>query len=174
MKKYVILVIAILAFVVFASGCTTSNTYNANGISFNYPSSWQQLTNVTAQNSIAAVGDPKSVDNATGSPNTNVIVQRIAMPSGVDLKQLYDATYATYATSLPSFKTVSDTTMTVDGTNAYVNTHTIDINGVTKQEQAVWFVKNGNIYVILCGALPSQFAVEQSNFNMIINSFKVQ
>ncbi len=45
MKKYFLFVIAIVALVVMASGCTSqtgnnttaTKTYSANGISFNYP-----------------------------------------------------------------------------------------------------------------------------------------
>ncbi|MGZ7067500.1 MAG: PsbP-related protein [Methanobacterium sp.] len=172
MKKYVFFVIAILALVVFASGCTSSNSYSGNGVSFNYPSSWQQLS-TTSSLAIAAVGDPNSKDSS-GLPNTYTIIQKTALPSGQDLKQAYDSNYAQFTANVPSFKTISDTTTTVDGTTAYVNTHTINSNGTTIQEEAVWLTKNGNIYVILCGALPSNFANEQSNFNMIINSFKVQ
>ena len=60
MKKYAILVMAILAVVVFASGCIDDNTnstssqstqpsiptklYSSGGISFNYPESWKQYS----------------------------------------------------------------------------------------------------------------------------------
>lgn len=172
MKKYVFLIIAILALVVFASGCTNSNYYSGNGVSFDYPSSWKTLS-ASAPN-IAAVADPNSMNNATGDIYTLAAIQKIALPSGQTLKQVYDSTYQQFAQQDSSFKTVSDTTTTVDGTTAYVNTHLIDVNGVQKQEKAVWLTKNGNIYIILCGALPSQFEGQQANFNMIINSFKVQ
>jgi hypothetical protein len=173
MKKYAFFVVAILALLVFASGCTSTNSYNANGISFNYPTSWQQFSSNTTD-SVVAVGDPNSKDNSTGGVNTLVVIQQAALPSGQDLKGTYDATYAQYVSSEPTYKLISESTTTVDGTTAYVNTHTIEVNGVTKQEEAVWLSKNGNIYVILCGALPGDFAAQQSNFDMVINSFKVQ
>jgi len=173
MKKYAFLVVAILALLVFASGCTSTNSYSSNGISFNYPTSWQQLSTNGTLN-IAAVADPNSKDNSTGSANTLAIIQSEPLPSGQDVKAVYDATYSQYAASDPTYKSISDTTTTVDGVTAYVNTHTVDVDGVTKQEEAVWFSKNGNVYIILCGALPSDFAAQQDNFNMIINSFKVQ
>lgn len=165
---------AILALAVFTSGCTSQNYYSGNGITFNYPASWKQLTNVSIPNSIAAVGDPKSSDNSTGNVNTNVVIQRTAIPPGTDLKQLYSATNAQYAATLPSFKILSDNTTTVDNTTAYINTHIYDINGVIRQEEAVWLAKNGNVYVILCGAPPGDFAAQQANFNIVINSFKVK
>ena len=185
MKKYALLIIAILALVVFASGCTTggnqtstqptvpTKTYSGNGISFSYPENWTQLSQISSSNAIVAFGDPKTVDSSTGNVNTLAVIQKVALPSGSTLKQVYDSTYAQFAQD-SSFKTISDTTTTVDGNTAYVNTHTVDVSGVQKQEKAVWLEKNGNIYVILLGALPSVFDSQQANFDAIINTFKVQ
>lgn len=169
-----------LAAVVFASGCTTINnqtsistkTYSANGIFFNYPDNWQLMASSTP-NAIASVGDPKTSDSSTKNVNTFVVIQKKAVPSGTTLKQAYDNTYAQFASTDSSFQQISDSTTTVDGTTAYVNTHKVDVSGVQKQEKAVWFEKDGNIYVILCGALPSDFNSEQENFDAIINTFEV-
>ncbi|MEN4017586.1 MAG: PsbP-related protein [Methanobacterium sp.] len=186
MKKYALFVIAILALVVFASGCTVTQnqtstqptvptkTYSGSGVSFSYPENWQELTQISSPNAVVAFGDPNSVDQSTGNVNTLVVVQKAALPAGSTLKQIYDSTYQQFAAQDSSFKTISDTTATVDGTTAYVNTHTINVDGVQKQEKAVWLEKNGNIYVILCGALPDAFEGQQANFNAIINTFKVQ
>ncbi len=185
MKKYALLLIAILALVVFASGCIgDSNTnqtsqptiptkqFSGNGISFSYPESWEQLQ-ATTPNAIVTFGDPSSVDSATNNVNTLVVIQSIPLPSGTTLKANYDATYAQYAAADSSFRQISDSTTTVDGTTAYVNTHTVNVSGVQKQEKAVWLEKNGKIYVILAGALPSAFESQQKNFDAIINTFKV-
>jgi hypothetical protein len=186
MKKYALFVIAILALVIFASGCTSSNNqtstqptvatkdFSGNGVSFSYPEKWQQLQQISSPNAVVAFGDNESVDKSTGNVNTLVVVQKVALPSGATLKQVYDATYQQFAAQDSSFKTISDTTTTVDGTTAYVNTHTVNVSGVQKQEKAVWFEKNGNIYVILCASLPAVFHSQQANFDAIINTFKVQ
>ncbi|HML04888.1 MAG TPA: PsbP-related protein [Methanobacterium sp.] len=176
MKKHILAVILILSLIVTISGCTSQkqNNYSSNGISFNYPNNWKEITNVTTQNAIVAVGDPDSADQQTKNVNTLVVVQKVALPSGSTLKQFYDSTYAQFAAQDPSFKTISDTTTTVDGTTAYINTHTVNVNGVQKEEKAVWLEKNGSVYVILCGTLPPIFDSQQANFNMIINSFKIQ
>jgi hypothetical protein len=47
-------------------------------------------------------------------------------------------------------------------------------SGTAMQMQAVWLKENSDIYVILCGALQSDFNNQQDNFDMVINSFKVQ
>jgi len=186
MKKYALFIVTILALVVFASGCTTSGNetqayqptvpvknYTANGISFSYPDGWEELKSISTPNSIVAYGDPKSVDAITGNVNSLVVIQKVALPSGYTLKRTYDEMYSQYAASDPSFQQISDNTITVDGTTAYENIHKINVGGVQKQERAVWLEKGGNIYVILCGALPDAFAAQQANFDAIINTFKV-
>jgi hypothetical protein len=175
MRKYAIFVMAILALVVLASGCTSqgNNTYNSSGISFNYSSNWQELPNIKTPNAIVAVGDPNSVNSSTNNVNTLVIIQKVAMPQGTTLKQTYDDIYAQYAKD-SSYRAISEKTVTVNGLTAYENIHRINVSGVQKEEKAVWFGKNGNIYVILCGALPSDFDSQRANFDMVINSFKIQ
>ncbi len=59
--------------VLFASGCTVDTgyqTYNANGVSFQYPTDWEQLSpdKISASTSgsaeiIASVVDPNSIQN---------------------------------------------------------------------------------------------------------------
>ena len=186
MRKYVILVMAILAVVVFSSGCTTdgnqtsdqskvpTKSYSANGISFDYPESWVELKDIVTANAIVAYGDPKSANASSGNYNTLMIIQKYSMPSNATLKQVYDATYSQAAAQNPTFQQISDTTTTVEGTTAYVNVHKIDTSGVQKQEKAVWLEKDGNVYIILMGALPDAFNSQQENFDTIVNSFKVQ
>lgn len=178
MKRYVILLVAILALVVFTSGCTntqnqTTKTYSANGISFNYPDSWVPAsTSVT--NAVISFGDPKSVNASTGNVNTLLIIQKVAMPSNMTLKQAFDSNFAKVAAQNPSYQLIDNTTITVDDTTAYVNTHKINASGVQKEEKAVWLEKNGNIYVVLMGAIPDAFSNQQANFDAIMNSFHVQ
>lgn len=176
MKKHILIILFILALIVAISGCTSQkqNNYSSNGISFNYPNNWKEIPNVQTSFAIVAVGDPDSVDQATKKVNTVVIVQKIPLPSGTTLKQTYDSNYARLAAQDPSYTVISQTTRTVDGTTAYINIHTVNVDGVQKQEEAVWLEKNGNIYVILCGTLPPVFDSQQANFDMIINSFKIQ
>ena len=95
------------------------------------------------------------------------------MPSGFTLKQFYDDTYAQYAQD-STFQAISNKTIKVNGLTGYENVHKSIVNGVLKEERVVWLEKNGNAYVILCGASIGDFDSQQSNFNMVINSFKIQ
>jgi hypothetical protein len=176
MKKYALLIIAILALVVFASGCTDSGskTYNDNGISFNYSGSWEKLSNVLNTNAIAGVGDPNSIDKSTNMTNTLVVVQKVAMPSGYTLKQVTDATITQFEAKDSSFQKISEKTITLNGATAYEIVYKINVNGVQKQEKAVLLEQNGYLYAITGSSLPSDFESQQANFDMVINSFKVQ
>ncbi len=177
MKKYAIFVTMILALVIFTSGCTdtqnqNTKTYSANGISFNYPDSWVPAS-TSVSNAVVSFGDPKSVNASTGNVNTLLIVQKVAMPSNMTLKQAFDSNFAKVAAQNPSYQLIDNTTTTVDGTTAYINTHKINANGVQKEEKAVWIEKNGNIYVILMGTIPDAFNNQQANFDAVIKSFHV-
>jgi len=175
MKKYGLLILAILAVVVFASGCTSSgqNTYNSNGISFNYPGSWKEIS-ATNVDSVAGVGDPNSFDNSTKMENTVVVIQKIEMPSGYTLNQVVDTIITQFASQDPNFQKISENTITVNGATAYEVVYKMGSNGVQKQEKAVFLEQNGNLYDISCSALPNDFDSQQANFDMVINSFKVQ
>lgn len=178
-KIFILIFLLLVIIPIYNGNITNANTVNAknytdNGIFFEYPQNWQQLNQIESPNALTAFGDPQSANQLTGNINTLVIIQKASLPSGSTLKQVYDSNYAEIEAHDSSFKTISESLKRVDGTVAHVNTHTVNVNGVLKQEKAVWLEKNGNIYVILCGALPDTFDAQQTNFDMIINSFQVQ
>lgn len=177
MKKYPFLVIAILVFVVSVSGCVSNEdqknvtTYSQNGVTFNYPSSWQ-VANTTSPNAVVAVADPKTVNTQTGSPTTLVVIQKVNT-TGSDLQTAYNANYANFFNDT-SKQRVSEGNITVGGMEAIENIYIVNESGIQKEMRAIWLTRNNEIYVILCSALQSDFESEQSNFDTIINSFKVQ
>lgn len=185
MKK-ILSILSIMVIVVLCAGCVDSGdgdsssnipdipsrTYSGDGISFQYPESWTTNLKSETPNTLAVVGDPKSQD-ADGNVNTLVVIQSTSLPSGQTLKETYDATYEE-AASDPSFVQISEKTLIIDGLEAYENIHKVDVKGIQKKERAVWLEKNGIIYVILCGALPADFNAEQTNFDLIIFSFKIE
>jgi hypothetical protein len=42
------------------------------------------------------------------------------------------------------------------------------------QMRAVWITQKGVIYVIIYRTIPANYEKEQKNFDLVINSFKVQ
>ena len=84
MKKYFLFVVAIVAIVVMASGCTSqtgnnstaTKTYSANGISFNYPSNWDIVNDTSNGNeSVIALGDADIQKNNTVKGNGVAIIK---------------------------------------------------------------------------------------------------
>ena len=168
-------VLGILILVVFASGCTSSNTYNANGISFDYPSNWTELSkdqvtsasggNVTA---IAAVADPNSIQNK--NYQTLVIIQSIN--TALSLNEAVTAFKSLIQST--GGQVVSEKSITVDGVSSKELIYTITVSGVAKKERLVIVPKNNKVYAIIGSASTADFNGQQANFDLIINSFKIQ
>jgi hypothetical protein len=176
LRKYIIVVMVLLCSVVFASGCVSDNkqnnvtkNYSQNNISFSYPGGWE-IANTTAPNSLVAVADPNTVQN--GSPSTLVLIQKPAVAKGTNVSTLYAANYASFFNN--TYQQVSEGNVTVNGVNALENVYKTNTTGDQRQFQVEWLSENGTIYVILCIANTSDFKNQQSNFNLILDSFKAQ
>lgn len=173
MKKYAILIVMILAVVVFSSGCTSetqNKTYNASGIYFIYPGTWSEvsadqinLTNESAS-AIAAVTDE--------SGQTGVLIQSTSS-SSQSLASFVNLNKAGIKKS--GYTILSENTTTVDGIQAHqiIFTGTGSSGNATKQVMT-FFKKNNKIYYIVFNSPPKDFDSQQINYNMVLNSFKVQ
>ncbi|MEN6292848.1 MAG: PsbP-related protein [Methanobacterium sp.] len=164
----------------------STKTYSSpNGISFNYPKGWQRsdwsdveygiipAADVNMQLSFA---DPKSAEKYDGYNNyfyTVVTIEKAQLPFGFSIKSAYDNKFAEVTPGF-AFESMLDTTATVDGEKAYVKTYTVVEDGVQRKVKEVWFEKNGFAYVILIITLPKDFDGQQANFDVILNSFKIQ
>ena len=181
MKKYPFLIAFILlSMVVMASGCISdnntnkTNTYSKNGISFQYNGTWEvSNTTISVPNAIVGVGDPKTVDAQTKYPSTFVLIQKANSTLGNDLSNAYTQNYAKFFNNTNNSH-ISEANITVNNNKAMENVYMTTSGGVQTEMRAVWMAQNGAIYVILCGALPSNFDKEQKNFDLVINSFKAQ
>jgi len=178
MKNYLFFaVIVILSLVILTSGCVnndsfnTTQTYSGNGISFTYNGTWE-VANTTSPNAVVAVGDPKTVD-AQKNPYTFVLIQKPNETQNNDLDQTYNQNYATLFNN-SSNQHVSEANITVNNNRALENIYLTNSSGMQMQMRAVWLTQKGVIYVILCGTIPANFDKEQKNFDLVINSFKVQ
>ena len=146
-------------------------TYAANGISFKYPIEWEE-GNKTGQYLIAYVKDPK-LNSSDGKPGAVVEVMK-RTSNGVPLEQFYNDVKAE-ASNVPGYGVMSDTTTKVDNVTAYEFTARAMDTNIEEQFRIVLLEKNGFIYMIACGTrAPTYLSDEENNFDMIINSFKVQ
>ncbi len=163
----------LLCSVVFASGCisepkhsNTTKTYSQNNISFNYPGSWE-IANTTSPNAVVAVADPSTVQN--GVPTTFVLIQKPAVAKGTNITTLYTANYASFFNN--TYQLISEGNVTINNVNALENIYKTNKTGDKKTYQAEWLSENGTAYVILCVANSPDFENQQSNFNLILDSF---
>ena len=172
-----VLVILLACSVVFASGCVSDNKqsnttkiYAQNNISFTYPGSWE-IVNATSPNAVAAVADPNSVQN--GTPTTLVVIQKPDVAAGSDIDTVYTSNYANFFNNT-NYQRISEGNITVNGASARENIYETNTTVNPIQYSAVWLNESGSIYVILSAAQVTDFENQTSNFNLIINSFKVQ
>jgi hypothetical protein len=177
LRKYIAIVMVMLCAVVMVSGCVTDNkntnetkTYSQNNVTFTYPGTWD-IANPTAQNSVAAVADPNSVQS--GNPTTTVLIQKPNATQGTNISSVYTSNYATFFNNT-GYQQVSEGNVTVNGSDALENVYKDNSTTNPRQYRAVWLNENGTIYVILCIATVKDYANEQTNFNLIINSFTVK
>jgi len=149
----------------------TPQNYNSNGIYFEYPGTWVELTpnesnNSSSSNSnIVAVGDPNSAE--TG--NIIVLVQKINKND--TLEEVVEASKAHLLEDWEGAM-LSDDIITVDGRQAHDIVWVTDAK-TNKKERMVIFDKNDVVYCIILGGYASAFDGQKNNFDMIVNSFRV-
>ncbi|MDD3984330.1 MAG: PsbP-related protein [Methanobacterium sp.] len=173
MRKPIILVIVLLCLVVLVSGCISDNksaepeTYKENNITFSYPGTWQ-IANATSPNAIVAIADPNTIQN--GNPTTLVVVQKPDVPKGNRIDEVYATNYKSFFNNT-GYTEISEGNITIDDNIILENIYKSDTD--QKEYRALWYAKNDNIYVILCTAKITDFKDQTTNFDFIINSFKL-
>ena len=164
--------IIILSFfaVIMISGCIYTKHYDANGISFNYPSSWEAHAIYDLPGAQVGLADSGQVE---------VIIYKKNISSNSGLENVYNQSLTNHTRTLEKYcyKQISSENITVDGVPAYETVYQIGCNNTQtrKKIREVWLEKNGYAYIISCTAIPPEIYPEKNNgFNMIINSFHVK
>ena len=174
MKKYLFVVIAIVALVVAASGCTSQNgnnttatkTYSNNNISFSYPANWDVISENSSENgTVVAIGDADIQKNNTVKGNGVTIIK---LPNTTN----NTADLNTLKTQFSSLNGTNSTT-TIAGVTANVTTISTKINNATAQIQFIDFQKNNYIYLIEYATISSDFQTQSSLFDIVTKSFNV-
>jgi hypothetical protein len=174
MKKYIVVVMAIVALVVMASGCTSqtgnnttaTKTYSANGISFNYSSNWDIINDTTNENgTVIALGDADIQQNNSVKGNgVSIIKIPKTANSTADLADL-----KTQFASLNG----TNSTITIAGVTANETTFNTQMNNVTAQIKIIDFEKNNYIYLIQYATIASDFQTQTQLFETITKSLQV-
>ena len=159
-------------------GCTfdTGNeVFNANGVSFDYPSGWDKLSpeDVSIGTSdaapvIAVVADPNSKKNDVYK--TLVASQKTS--TDLPLSKVVSSTKNSLTKQ--GIEIVSERNLTVSGVPASELVYTVTVSGEAKKERMVLLVKDNTAYSIICSTTAANYDSQQSNFDLIVNSFKIK
>lgn len=199
MKKLLVVVVLLL-YVLSIVGCRAGNGkrendkdekkvdkssnkhFSAAGISFDYPGSWKSISEIFPtykpghDNDLDAEQLGCVVDAASSTRfekfTTSVKIEKKEMPSGSNIKDVFDQTYRNYANK--SLVAMSEKTYTTGGSIAYEKVYKRPHGEPWYQIRDVWLEKNGTIYIISCSAFPQSFARAQEDFDEIISSFKIK
>lgn len=174
MKKYFLVVLAIVAVVVLASGCTsnqtgnnTTKTYSANGITFNYPANWDIINETSnANQTLIAIGDANIQQNNTTTGN-GVIITRLPTTNN---------TTAELQSAKSQFASLNatNTTIQIAGVTANETTITTTNDNITGQVKIIDFQKNNYVYLLQYVTISSNFQTQQALFDTITKSFQTQ
>ena len=178
MRKYYIFAIALVALVVFVSGCAYQNTnqtsqiptktYAAGGVSFEYPDTWNLTSSVNANKTIITISDPEFTGN-NGTSGDAAIVVRVAKTGNVTL----DSIKSNLMKNLNQTNGTS-TTRTVNGITANESTYNTQTDNATAQIKFIDFEKDNFIYLIMLATVNKDAQSQQKYYDVIINSFKPQ
>jgi hypothetical protein len=163
-------------------------TYSAYNVGFNYPSNWHAYNATTGSNNFVNGNSTLSGDvftsNTSRSNNNDMIfvykddftLFQIQIIPTSDLSEQEVINQIKNGTIPDGWNKLSNGTLTIDGKTAYEYTYTVHDQSYNEQMryEVVYLIKNGKTYYISMQAPDKEFDKEKSNFNIIINSFKVQ
>jgi hypothetical protein len=154
-----LLLIVVVLLIVGCEGSVVSPTikeYTQNGISFEYPSDWEEGSS-SSPSTVAALVSP------TGA---YFVVTRELVSSGFELKTSHD----NLIISMEPTQITFGRNLTTAGVDAYET----DFKTKDAQYRIVSLEKNNLWYNLFCSAPPDIFEKARTEFSSIINSFKVQ
>lgn len=152
------------------SGCIFTKHYDAEGISFNYPSNWE----------VHEICDlPGALISLFESHQIEVIIYKKNNSDNSSLETIYNQSLTSHTRILEKYcyQQISSRNIIVDGVPAYETIYQVGCNNThtRKKVREVWLEKNGHIYIIECTAIPSEIYSDRSKgFDMIIHSFYVK
>jgi len=171
MKKYFIFVIAIVALVVMASGCTsqngnttTSKAYSANGISFNYPSDWSVINQTSSQNLTGVILGDVTYNQSNGTNGNGLIILKIPQTTN---------TSSEVSNIKKQFTNGTNSTIIISGVNANLTALNASANNITAQFKFVDFSKNNSTYLLQYTTVSNGTVTPGTIFDNIIKSFQV-
>lgn len=154
MKKYILIGIAVLVVVLMVITLTSGSAnietkhYENGEISFDYPSSWQQVPTKGAQ--IVAFKDPET--------GMNITVNRQVPPEGYNVSTDFVPELVKEPES--NLKLTSSDKIDVKGNTGYYNSYQVQGNGSPLEQKEIWVNTNGALYSVVFNYPPEEFRAE--------------
>jgi hypothetical protein len=173
MKKIMIgiIIMCLISVSIFISnpvtGADEAKSYSGNGISFQYPQSWE-IAESDYNDTLVAIADPNSVNSVTGYAETSMIVEKRDLNTSFD--RFYNESYSKLFSD-SSYQLISEGNSTVSGNNSKECLYKFDSDGSLKQAKAIWMEHDGSVYVILFTSKQSNFEAQKKYTDFVLSSF---
>lgn len=181
-KTYLyIFIVALLALVIFASGCinqdgnttsqsNTTGSYSVNGLSFSYPVDWILVSQTSGNVQFINI-----VDQAFGESNgtTGSSIEVVSQPKNENLT--FDSIKESFTNGTDIEFNTTEGTKTVAGINATTTTLTAaDESGNQTQIQLIYLEKDNFVYILNFMVIgSSNVQSQQQYFDTVVNSIKI-
>jgi len=152
-----------------------TQTYAANGISFQYPNSWNITTNqINGSNMQIMIQDPASASNPQSAQVSAFFVDVEKNPSNT-LEQQKDTVIQSLTNNGANIALSSTSNTTVNNINAAQAIYSgNDANYNKIQVKVVYFEQNGVFYILAFFTKGMDLESQNTYFNIILNSFRTQ
>ncbi|WP_323736914.1 hypothetical protein PXD04_02830 [Methanosphaera sp. ISO3-F5] len=172
-NKTIILIPILIVIVVSLSGCITDDlfksgeTFESNGITFQYPESWQ-VVNSVAEGSIGAVADKQN-------PKISAVVQQVPLELGADIQEACSNNNKNLVKS-PNYVNIQEVKTTINNQSVIVHRYLVnEADGTQKEHVATWIkMSNGKMYVVLFSAPLESYESQRSSYDLIMGTFKLK
>ena len=172
-NKTIILIPILIVIVVSLSGCITDDlfksgeTFESNGITFQYPESWQ-VVNSVAEGSIGAVADKQN-------SKISAVVQQVPSELGADIQEACSNNNKNLVKS-PNYVNIQEVKTTINNQSVIVHRYLVnEADGTQKEHVATWIkMSNGKMYVVLVSTPLESYESQRSSYDLIMGTFKLK
>jgi hypothetical protein len=173
LNKMLILIPLLVILVISLSGCITDGfvkngeTFEGNGITFQYPESWH-VVNSVAEGSIAAVA---SKDNS----QISTVIQQVPSELGTDIQTACSNNNKQLVLS-PNYVNLQEVKSTVNGQTVIIHRYLVnELDGSQKEHVATWMqMSDGKLYVLLFSSPLESYELERSSYDLVVGTFALQ
>lgn len=173
LNKTLILIPLLIIVVVLLSGCITDDfvktgeTFESNGITFQYPESWHVVKSV-AEGSLGAVASKNNSE-------ISAVIQQVPTELGTDIQTACSNNNKNLVKS-PNYINLQEVKSSVNGQPVILHRYLVnEADGSQKEHVATWIqMEDGKLYVILFNTPLDSYEQQRSSYDLIVGTFALQ